>query len=145
MCLGDGSLHGGLHPDATWGAYSTGGANRCVTQAWSSTPQQTRVWGESNGMGVRGSLSPVQKGQVLQRVGLTSHSWPQGELGCRWNGPHLTSLPCFLPVLPAGKLGHRWPDRGSESKAPFKLVSKTSLENVQGRLYFCKRASARHR
>lgn len=92
-----------------------------------------------------GFSEPCAEGQVLQRVGLTSHPWPQGKLGCRWNGPRLTSLPCFLPALPAGKLGHRWPACGSESKAASRLVSKTSLENVQGRLYFCKRASARHR
>lgn len=113
------------------GTYSTGGASRCVTQAWELHPAADSVvaWGE-------GFSEPCAEGQVLQRVGLTSHPWPQGELGCRWNGPRLTSLSCFLPALPAGKLGRRWPACGSESKAPSRLVSKTSLENVQGRLLF---------
>lgn len=78
-----------------------------------------------------GFSEPCAEGQVLQRVGLTSHPWLEGELGCRWNGPHLTSLSCFLPALPAASWGVCGPPVGVSQRPHLDLFLKPAWKTFR--------------
>lgn len=98
----------------------------CVTQARELHPtadlgSQGSKWKQQGGM--RGSLSPYAEGVGFRKWTSPPQSFhiPQSEMGCR-------QFACGV----------------SERKAPSRFASKTSLENIQGRICFCKRASARH-